>query len=132
MGYQALNDLQGNPVLVMRAQAHRDILKKGRSTLLYLAGGLLVVGIVFILLTLRLLEKQVLSRLVALGEKLAAIGAKGELDARVSITGNDERSNVYGRCFKVSVNCRKFCEACRKLFRMSSIFSPLALSVRSS
>src|ERR1700756_6076254 len=46
--------------------------------------------------------------------------------------GNEDRSRVYGRCFSVSVNWRKFCEACRKLFRMSSIFSPLAFRVRSS
>ena len=93
-GYQTLNDLQGNPVLVMRAQARRDILQKGRSTLLYLAGGLLVVGVVFILLSLFLLEKLVLSRLIDLGQKLAAIGDKGDLAARISITGNDELTRM--------------------------------------
>src|SRR6266481_2518178 len=46
--------------------------------------------------------------------------------------GKEERSSVYGRCFSVSVNCRRFCDACRKLLRISSMFSPLAFRVRSN
>ena len=92
--YQLLTDINRKPVLALRVEAPRDIIQRGQSTLLYLALGLIIVGIVFILLTLRLLEKLVLSRLVALGEKLAAIGAKGELDARVPITGNDELTRM--------------------------------------
>jgi diguanylate cyclase (GGDEF)-like protein/PAS domain S-box-containing protein len=46
-GYAIVKDLYGNPALILRVDAPRDIYKQGLSNLLYLLVSLLVVGLVF-------------------------------------------------------------------------------------
>lgn len=48
-------------------------------------------------MTLLLLEKLVLSRLVRLSDEVSGIGTSGDLAARVSVTGSDEVSTVAER-----------------------------------
>ena len=89
-GYQVLNDINGKPALAMRVQAPRGILQKGHATLLYLIAALLLLGVVFTFVSLFLLERLVLARLIDLGKNLEQIGAQGDLSARIPATGNDE------------------------------------------
>src|SRR5947207_15881807 len=58
--------------------------------MLYLMLGLAFVGLVFVLVTLALLDRLVLSRLARLGESISRIGVSGDLSARVSLPGSDE------------------------------------------
>jgi sensor domain CHASE-containing protein/nitrogen-specific signal transduction histidine kinase/CheY-like chemotaxis protein len=93
-GYGLLKDIYGKPVLVLKADIPREIFQKGRASISYFILSLGVVGLVFGLVIILLLEKQVLSRVTRLGKTVSAIGLSGDLSTRVSITGKDELSGL--------------------------------------
>jgi two-component system, cell cycle sensor histidine kinase and response regulator CckA len=95
-GYTLLKDYTRKPALVLRVQTPRVVYAQGKMTLLYLMGFTLFVGVVFTILTLFLLEKQVLSRLISLSRSVAAIGVRSGLSARVRVQGADEISHLAG------------------------------------
>ena len=67
----------------------RDIHEQ-EATIAYLMLMVVGVGIVFGMVTMFLLEKQVLSRLSRLSKSISSIGTSGDLSARVSMPGADE------------------------------------------
>jgi two-component system, sensor histidine kinase and response regulator len=93
-GYSRLKDIYGNPAVLLRVDQPRDIYNQGQASLRYLMMSLLLAGIVFSVMTLLLLEKLVLSRLVSLTDQVSGIGISGDAAARVSISGKDELSTV--------------------------------------
>ncbi len=93
-GYILLNDIEGNPAVVIKAEMPREIHKHGDITMKYLILSIIVSGLVFGLVTLLLLEKNVLSRLAFLSSNVSAIGASSDHSMRVSMPGNDELSNL--------------------------------------
>jgi two-component system cell cycle sensor histidine kinase/response regulator CckA len=95
-GYTLLKDYTGTPALVLRVQTPRVIYAQGQMTLMYLMGFTLFVGAVFTTLTLLLLEKQVLSRLISLSRSVAVIGVRSGLSDRVRVQGADEISHLAG------------------------------------
>ena len=95
-GYTLLKDYTGAPALLLRVQAPRLIFAQGKVTLMYLMGFTLFVGAVFTTLTLLLLEKQVLSRLISLSKSVAVIGVRSGLSERVQVQGADEISHLAG------------------------------------
>ncbi len=93
-GYVLLNDIEGKPALVIKAEMPRGIHIQGENTLKYLILSILGSGIVFGLVMLLSLEKSVLSRLTFLSSNVIAIGASGNHSMRVSIEGKDELSKL--------------------------------------
>ncbi|HET7442048.1 MAG TPA: CHASE4 domain-containing protein [Terriglobales bacterium] len=93
-GYSLLYGIDGEPALVLGVRLPRRIHAEAKTTELYLLGSALGVGLVFGLVTLFLLEKLVLSRLIGLGKDVAEIGARGDLSARVKSEGGDELSQL--------------------------------------
>lgn len=93
-GYALLNDIEENPAIVIKAELPRGIYKQGQNTMKYLVLSIIGSGIVFGLVTILLLEKNVLSRLAFLSSRVSAIGASGDFSMRVSMTGKDELSNL--------------------------------------
>jgi len=93
-GYELITDIYGNPALVMRAVMPRDIYQQGQASSRYLLWTLIGVGTAFLLLTLVLMEKFVLSRLTRLSKSVAAVGESGNISARVPVTGHDELSRL--------------------------------------
>ena len=89
-GYTLARDIYGKPALLLRADMPREIYKQGQISLQYLILSLFGVGIVFIIGTLFLLEKMVLSRLANLSKNVEQIGTNTDLSLRVFVTGNDE------------------------------------------
>ncbi len=92
--YYLIYDIKGNPAVVIRTELPRGIHKQGENTSAYLVLSIIGAGLVFGLLTIFLLEKNVLSRLSYLSSNVNAIGATGNRSMRVTITGNDELSNL--------------------------------------
>ncbi|MCR4403452.1 MAG: diguanylate cyclase [Firmicutes bacterium] len=93
-GSQVLEDLTGNPCLLLKVQVPRDIYNRGRASVLYFLAWLMAAGGVFGIVTIASLEKMVLSRLSVLSKGVNAIGATGDLSARVPATGHDEISDL--------------------------------------
>jgi len=89
-GYAFLKDVYGTPVLVLRAEMPRSIYAQGRTTLLYLLGMVIFVGVVGAVATLLLLSKFVLSRLAHLNSVVRSIAFSNDLSSRVVATGSDE------------------------------------------
>lgn len=93
-GYQLIQGIDGQPAIILGIRTPRRIHAEGTRTEIYLMSSAVVVGLVFGLVTLFLLEEQVLSRLIRLGRNVAEIGARGDLSARVAENGHDELSGL--------------------------------------
>jgi len=94
VGYHLLNDIDGKPAGVLRMAMPRNMYQQARVSLLQFFVLLLATAAAFTALTLFVIERQVLSRVANLSKDVAAVGARGDLAARVDIGGNDEVSDL--------------------------------------
>ncbi|MCS7289824.1 MAG: response regulator, partial [Roseiflexus sp.] len=89
-GYAQIDDLRGGEGIILRLDVPRDILQSGLAASRYhLLTLLLVIG-AFAAVILALLERRVLSRIISLSTQVTQIGRGGNGQARVTLTGNDE------------------------------------------
>jgi PAS domain S-box-containing protein len=95
-GYALLEDIYGEPALVLRADMPREIYKHGQASISFFVLSLLAVGLVFGAMSLWHLDKYVLSRLAHLNRSVSNIGTSGDLSARVAMAGTDEVSSLSG------------------------------------
>ncbi len=93
-GYALLDDIFGRNSLILRAEMPRDIYQRGQETVSLFVAALALSGLVYTLMMLLLLEKMVLARLARLSAKLRLIGKRGDLSARVTVSGQDELSSL--------------------------------------
>jgi signal transduction histidine kinase/DNA-binding response OmpR family regulator len=93
-GYIRINDVYGDPAVVLRADVPRAIYKQGRISQIYFAGAMLIIVLFFASLTDWLLTKSVSSRLEAMSDSVGTIAASSDVSARVAFTGRDEISSL--------------------------------------
>lgn len=93
-GYSLIDDIYGNPALILRVEMPRAIHRQGIDTLVYFNIFLFAACLVFGVTVVFLLEKMVLSRLSNLSAEITGIGLKGDPAARVSVEGKDELANL--------------------------------------
>lgn len=93
-GYTLLNDINGDPALILRVDLPREIYNQGRVSANYFLISLMIVGLIFGGISIWLIEKQVLSRLFRLNADVTSIGVKQELSSRVVMNGEDELSSL--------------------------------------
>ncbi|MGQ4649993.1 CHASE4 domain-containing protein [Lyngbya aestuarii] len=93
-GYTILKDIQGHSGLLLRVDTPRDIYLQGQQGLRYLLAALLVVGLLFGLVTLLLLEKSVLLPLSRFTIAVSSIRTSGDLSGRLLTSGQDELSHL--------------------------------------
>lgn len=93
-GYALLDDIEGKPAVVIRAEMPRGIYRQGESTINYIVLLIIGSGLIFGIVILLLLEKNVISRLAFLSSNVSAIGASGNHSMRVSLKGEDELSSL--------------------------------------
>jgi signal transduction histidine kinase len=96
-GYALLSDIYQQPALILRVDLPRTIYAQGQAGTRYFALSLIIVGLVFGLMTLWLMEKLVLSRVARLSTEVSRIGAAGSLSGRVSAVGRDELAGLGAR-----------------------------------
>ena len=106
-GYQLIHGIDGQPAILLGVRMPRSIHAEGKRTEIYLLGSAMVVGLVFGLVTMFLLERLVLSRLIRLGKDVADIGAHGDLAARVKSDGNDELSQLSDMINRMLANLER-------------------------
>jgi signal transduction histidine kinase len=93
-GYTLIEDINDRPALILRVDAPRDIYQQGQTAISYLILTIVGVSLAFGLVTILLLEKQVLSRLSYLSRSVSDIGTSGKLSTLVSVAGADELSKL--------------------------------------
>ncbi len=95
-GYSLLENIYGEPCLILRVDTPREIFSQGRGSALYFISALVIVSLVFGMVTLLLLEIVILSRLTRLSDSVDRTGKSGDLSARVPVEGKDELSSLAG------------------------------------
>src|SRR5262249_43960570 len=95
-GYTLVRDIYGSPAVMLRVALPRPIDEQGELSREYHLISLLVVGVVFGIVTLVLLEKLVLSRLAQLSDDVSRIGTSGDLSVRAGVSGSDELAHLAG------------------------------------
>ncbi len=95
-GYTVLNDINGAPALMVRADVPRDIMDEGNKSLNFLLIAMIALGVILVGLIAYLLDKLVLSRMARLNTQVSAIDTTADLETRVVVPGRDELSNLAG------------------------------------
>jgi len=95
-GYLLLQDIYGEASLVLRVDMPRDIYAQGKNSFTYLITSIIAIGFILSIVTVVLLERQVLSKLAFLNRRVGSISTSGDLSERISMLGKDELSNLSG------------------------------------
>ncbi len=93
-GYALLKDVHGDPALILQVQLPRTVSLQGESAIRFYFFSLLAIGILFGSLTMMLLERFVVSRLVRMSAEVSAIGVSGDPSRRLRVRGKDELSRL--------------------------------------
>ncbi len=93
-GYQLMPDIFGQPAIVFSVQLPRTMHAEGERSLKFLLFSLVIAGVVFIGLTMMILDRLVLSRIALLISGVGQIRSKEDLGMRLAIPGKDELSNL--------------------------------------
>ncbi len=89
-GYTLINDVYGNPALILRVDAPRDAFSQAKVSMRYLGLALAAIGLVLALVIMVLFERLVITRLTSLTSSVKKIGSQGTASSRVEAHGNDE------------------------------------------
>jgi PAS domain S-box-containing protein len=92
--YFLIDDAYGQPLMIIKTEMSRLIYSEGLaaiSTTFYLT---LIISLIFAILLLSLLKKNLLSRITALKNGIQDIDLKGDLNSRINIEGDDELSEL--------------------------------------
>jgi PAS domain S-box-containing protein len=93
-GYVSINDISGNPALILRAETPRDIYGQGQKSVGFFLLAALGVGLMMSAALLLLIEREVLTRLLRLSVAVRRIGATGDATARLPVRGRDELASL--------------------------------------
>jgi sensor domain CHASE-containing protein/nitrogen-specific signal transduction histidine kinase len=93
-GYAILKDVYGNPAMILRIDMIRDIYEQGLATINIFALSILIIGIVFGITIVSLLDRTFLSKLTRLSFEVQNIGLDGVVSKRIQVAGNDEISSL--------------------------------------
>lgn len=93
-GYALIKDIYGDPALILRVDLPREIYSQGRSAIFYFSIYILLIGLIFAIVVLILLEKTFLSRIAQLILDVHNIGLSGDVSMRIPVVGKDELSSL--------------------------------------
>jgi methyl-accepting chemotaxis protein len=89
-GYALLDDIDGNPALILRAEMPRYIYNAGQNTIVYALISLAAIGLVVGAAIVVMLQITVLSRLTRLGRHVESIAQSGDLEQEIRVDSKDE------------------------------------------
>jgi signal transduction histidine kinase len=99
-GYTLLNDIEGNPSLILRVDTPRSIFQQGQQSTLFFVVVLVILGVAAVAAALILVERLVLARLAKFSSDVQRISQAG-LSERVSVAGDDELAAVEAEVNKL-------------------------------
>ncbi len=93
-GYALLTNIYGNPLLILRVDAPREIYGQGSRSVQSFIIIFSVAGLIFLILTLFYLDRSVLSRLIDLTAGITNLGKTPNISACLRVQGNDELAHL--------------------------------------
>lgn len=93
-GYTILDDISGNPAIMLRITMPRDIYAEGQGAVAVFFVALLIVGLVFTSTASLLLHFTVLKPIARLSERISYIRSRADLNERIIMPGRDELANL--------------------------------------
>jgi signal transduction histidine kinase len=90
IGYSALYDVFEEPALVLKVDSPRDVYTHGLLVLIYFIGSGVLAGVVIALLSISVMNRFILTRIVKLSEEVSEIDPHMIATTSVSIPGDDE------------------------------------------
>lgn len=93
-GYTLIKDVYGDPALILRVDQPRDIYRQGQSAVYYFSIYTILIGLIFSIVIIFLLDKTFLSRIARLILDVRNIGLSGDASMRIPVIGKDELSSL--------------------------------------
>ncbi len=93
-GYSVLKDISGSPTIVVRTDAYSDIYAEGQKSLRYIVFFLLFAGLTIGAGCKFLLDREVVSRIVAIDSFVEKVGKDENFSEQFSMDGDDELSRL--------------------------------------
>jgi len=93
-GYGVLDDISGEPALVLGIELPRDIHHQGQVTLLYLICAIAATAITIGIAGNYAVERSMLLRVLQLSNGVVKVRTTGDLSQRVDVTGDDELTSL--------------------------------------
>jgi PAS domain S-box-containing protein len=93
-GYVLLQDVSGIPILITRVDNYRTAYLQAETSLNYLLGAFVILGVVIFAVTSFLLDKIVISRVRGLTDDVIKLDSNNDNQNYVMVRGNDELSNL--------------------------------------
>jgi PAS domain S-box-containing protein len=84
-GYTLIDDLSGNPAIILKTTLPRDVYNQGRLTMIFLFAVLALSGVLFGLLFILIMKKTILTRFDALAEGVSVIGHTGDVSKTIAL-----------------------------------------------
>ena len=129
-GYALLNDINGKPALILQVNSPRNIYQQERESLVYFILALLVICLLFGAAALFIIEKNIVSRIDYLSNKVSQIGSSGDISLRLDLPGKDELANLANEINKTFEELNQSENALKEneeRFRTLFNFSPVAI-----
>ena len=89
-GYGLLEDVYGDPAMVLRADMDRGIYRQGQATVIWLIAFLAAASVAFAAVAIFLINRVLLSRIFAISDGVSKVRTTGDLSRRVPCKGKDE------------------------------------------
>lgn len=93
-GYSMVRDIFGKPRYMMRVDSPRTIFSQSQASTIDFFSSILLIGFIFILLVLSLMERILLSRIAGLGGVIREIGLLCEIPTRLTTPVKDELTSM--------------------------------------
>ncbi|MHB0914871.1 MAG: HD domain-containing phosphohydrolase [Thermoleophilia bacterium] len=94
--YSVIDDIYGDPALVMRVDTPRDVYGQAERSIVYLVATIAVVGLFFGIGIIIPLNRVLIRRMKAIGSTVRKAASTGEISIRLDSGGNDELSMLAG------------------------------------
>lgn len=93
-GYALIKDLFGQSSFILRTMEDRSIFRHGEAIAIYGLIFMFITALVFTVVSILLMEKLVLRRLLKISHDIRAIESDGNLTKRIQMEGHDELANL--------------------------------------
>jgi two-component system, NtrC family, sensor kinase len=88
--FHSFDDIYGRPAMTLQVDVPRSITTQGRTAIMYSTLYLVAAAITILLLLLVVLNRLILKRITRVTRHAVAVGAGGDLTARLDFVGDDE------------------------------------------